>query len=761
MSGLWDRFYTNDALGRRTGVALSGTAFHPTNDPAVSLSYPYNDRSEVTGATRVVNGGATWSWAYAYDPAGNRVQMSENQGTALTTSYLTNGVNQYHWTDRPAAGTKPRVRQNLDYDGDGNLVEAYVVGDVNCDAAFDSFDTDAFALAVSDPQEYAQQYPSCNILNADINGDGSVNGFDTDAFTDLLTSGGNSGAVWEAYAWDGENRLVEVRPGSASPPSGSKKTTFAYDFVGRRIGKKVYNRTAGGVWNLTQDRQYVYDGWNLLLELDATQSGSPAVRQHTWGLDLAGQNVAQSPSAGNVAQSPSAGNVAQSPSAVTADAAAGLHAAGGVGGLLATHDAPGGQPTRDFVHFYDANGNVTQLIDLSSGAAAAKYEYDAFGNELVRTGTFAASNRFRFSTKYTDANTDFAGEGTDGLSHYGYRYYSPRLGRWMSRDPIGEWGGLNLYGFVGNDPANAVDPLGEEVRKKFVHCRDRLVIYNEYYDWFGNYCGVDICKIPKGTRCGPTMATACENAANRDYRPWYDCGIDFSCGFLSAAFYTAGGAAEVVCHPVQTCESIGAAYDQSCQMFENDGCSTDEAVARTLAVGLAHALALNACANVAEGTDASGNTLSAFEYGENCFQIGATYGPATAAAGRCIARGGSQARTIEILKDVARRAEQKIPGCGGRVGTLRHSYAKRLLERYQSRHGEIGEGLNFELSYRGGISANYGKCGSVRLYVVEGPIDCPIAVYDFKFGSSCLTALRISRIRAETGFQCPILEIKP
>ncbi|MCG3126418.1 MAG: hypothetical protein CHACPFDD_01253 [Phycisphaerae bacterium] len=325
------------------------------------------------------------------------------------------------------------MRQNLDYDGDGNLVEAYVVGDVNCDAAFDSFDTDAFALAVSDPQEYAQQYPSCNILNADINGDGSVNGFDTDAFTDLLTSGGNSGAVWEAYVWDGENRLSEVRPGSASPPSGSKKTTFAYDFVGRRIGKKVYNRTAGGVWSLTQDRQYVYDGWNLLLELDATQSGSPAVRQHTWGLDLAGQNMAQSPSAvgGSAGASPTQ-------AALTSDAAAGLHAAGGVGGLLATHDAPGGQPTRDFVHFYDANGNVTQLIDLSSGAAAAKYEYDAFGNELVRTGTFATSNRSRFSTKYTDANTDFAGEGTDGLSNYGYRYYSPRLGRWMSRDPIGE-----------------------------------------------------------------------------------------------------------------------------------------------------------------------------------------------------------------------------------------------------------------------------------------------------------------------------------
>ncbi|WP_446011594.1 RHS repeat-associated core domain-containing protein, partial [Candidatus Electrothrix sp.] len=49
-----------------------------------------------------------------------------------------------------------------------------------------------------------------------------------------------------------------------------------------------------------------------------------------------------------------------------------------------------------------------------------------------------------------------------GLYYYGYRYYSPELGRWMSRDPIGEDGGLNLYGFVGNSPLVYVDPFGQE-----------------------------------------------------------------------------------------------------------------------------------------------------------------------------------------------------------------------------------------------------------------------------------------------------------
>ncbi|MFT7489621.1 MAG: RHS repeat-associated protein [Candidatus Promineifilaceae bacterium] len=42
----------------------------------------------------------------------------------------------------------------------------------------------------------------------------------------------------------------------------------------------------------------------------------------------------------------------------------------------------------------------------------------------------------------------------------GYRYYSAELGRWLNRDPIGERGGANLYGFIGNGPANSTDVLG-------------------------------------------------------------------------------------------------------------------------------------------------------------------------------------------------------------------------------------------------------------------------------------------------------------
>jgi RHS repeat-associated protein len=64
----------------------------------------------------------------------------------------------------------------------------------------------------------------------------------------------------------------------------------------------------------------------------------------------------------------------------------------------------------------------------------------------------AKLNPFMFSTKFYDWET--------GLYYYGYRYYNPSTGRWLSRDPIGERGGKNLYAFVLNRPTYYIDRFG-------------------------------------------------------------------------------------------------------------------------------------------------------------------------------------------------------------------------------------------------------------------------------------------------------------
>ena len=83
----------------------------------------------------------------------------------------------------------------------------------------------------------------------------------------------------------------------------------------------------------------------------------------------------------------------------------------------------------------------------------AHFEYDAFGNTVADTFNNAAAFPYRFSTKPMDPTT--------GWYYYGYRWLDPLTGRWPSRDTIGEGGGVNLYGFVGNDGENGSDYLGK------------------------------------------------------------------------------------------------------------------------------------------------------------------------------------------------------------------------------------------------------------------------------------------------------------
>jgi RHS repeat-associated protein len=195
---------------------------------------------------------------------------------------------------------------------------------------------------------------------------------------------------------------------------------YQYDAYGRRTEKKTSTWTSNS-FQVTRINRFAYDRWNLIAEWEASSpqiSVFTLVRTHHWGLDLSGT----------------------------------LNAAGGVGGLvLSRYHQPNGQTT-SCVPAFDGNGNVIAMLDSVTGKRAAEYEYGPFGELLRSTGPLSSANPFRFSTKYQDDAT--------GLLYYGYRYYSAESGRWIGRDPIGEAGGANLYGMVGNNPVNSVDPMG-------------------------------------------------------------------------------------------------------------------------------------------------------------------------------------------------------------------------------------------------------------------------------------------------------------
>jgi RHS repeat-associated protein len=101
---------------------------------------------------------------------------------------------------------------------------------------------------------------------------------------------------------------------------------------------------------------------------------------------------------------------------------------------------------------YDGNGDVVALVNSADGTVSANYEYDPFGQVIRATGLMAKANPFRFSTKYQDDES--------GLNYYGYRFYNPSGGTWLSRDPLEEESSDNLYGFVANEGVNDVDAYG-------------------------------------------------------------------------------------------------------------------------------------------------------------------------------------------------------------------------------------------------------------------------------------------------------------
>ena len=188
--------------------------------------------------------------------------------------------------------------------------------------------------------------------------------------------------------------------------------TFGYDAEGRRVSKNVYRRK-NNAWQQTSATLFLYDGWNLAAECNATGG---AIRTYLWGTDLSGS----------------------------------WEGAGGVGGLLWLN-LPTANPASVCFTEYDGNGNVTGLVRAFDAMEVATYEYGPFG-ESVRVSGIGGLNPFQFSTKYTDDET--------GLLYYGYRYYSPSQGRWVSRDPCGEEGGFNIHAFDGNDEINRWDFLG-------------------------------------------------------------------------------------------------------------------------------------------------------------------------------------------------------------------------------------------------------------------------------------------------------------
>ncbi|OGX04195.1 MAG: hypothetical protein A3G87_01380 [Omnitrophica bacterium RIFCSPLOWO2_12_FULL_50_11] len=424
--------YTYDPGSRLTHISNSNA----------SISYQYDSLNRVKGATTTLNA-SPFTLHYEYDASGNRTQLTYPHGRVITYTY--DSLNRlkeinpqseignpqylfsYDSLSRRTQLTRPNgISTSYTYDTLNRLTQMQhgsiatisyplydKVGnrrqmvDVRGQTNY-SYDSLYQLTSASGATTASYTYdPVGNRTSSEGPGipssytPNTLNQYatvDETSYTyDLngnLTSDGD-----QVYEYDFENRLIRVTPAPPNTslrgsPAGATEAIYEYDPFGRRLSSSL--RGAGG----DEAISYLYDGDQII---------------ETYPCDLTAD-------ACSLSQSFLSGPGIDEPLEITS------------------------HPSQVTSYYHqDGLGSITHLTN-SSGSSIESYTYDAYG---IRSTTSSIGNPFLFTGREYDHET--------GLYYLRRRYYDPRIGRFLSRDPV--YGG-NLYAYVRNNAINIPDPWG-------------------------------------------------------------------------------------------------------------------------------------------------------------------------------------------------------------------------------------------------------------------------------------------------------------
>jgi RHS repeat-associated protein len=432
--------FTRDALGREIGRsdgAGSQTTAYNAYGEVTTEKFPLSTNSSATvsrtydsvGRPKTILLKGTTAAVYTYDAATGRYATVKNNSATVTYSYLdkTNLPLVQTW-QKGTSSAFLTVSNTYDaynrltlinanssnqaayvYDSLGRRTSATLQDDTAWHYTYNqrSEITSAIRKNASNVTQNNMRYVFDNIGNRTSSyEDATSKTYDANSlnqYTEIDVTGGSS--VCPLYDDDGNmtqfdssTYTYDAENRLVGAQSGTTRLEFIYDALGRRVARKLYlNNT------LSKHHRYVYDGMKLLATYNA-KSSFAKINSFLWqpfGLDVP---------------------------------------------LIMTYNST------VYGYLVDANKNVLGLFNPSK-TRVATYLYGPFGQKLSESGTIAANNPLQFSSEQFDADL--------GLVYYNFRYYFPAIGKWLTKDPIGEKGGWNLYLMCGNNVVNLWDEKGE------------------------------------------------------------------------------------------------------------------------------------------------------------------------------------------------------------------------------------------------------------------------------------------------------------
>lgn len=215
------------------------------------------------------------------------------------------------------------------------------------------------------------------------------------------------------YVYDYLNRLIEVKHYNSGTTNWDSKTTYTYDALNRLV-----TRTDVVAGTMTV---YIYSGARVVEEYRGWNRQTLLARSYVYASGHVDERI-----------------------------------------LMRDYDGGDGTPAGDSYYLIDRQHSVAAAVN-AAGVVRETYEYEAYGSMTIRNAAgadiTASGSAIGNPYGYTGRRFDGAASGGD-LWQYRSRWYSHKLGRFLTRDGAGYVDGANLYRYVRNNPLRFLDPLG-------------------------------------------------------------------------------------------------------------------------------------------------------------------------------------------------------------------------------------------------------------------------------------------------------------